>query len=55
MLLSQRPPCIPQAVLVAKAKQDKKRMTEKDLEDENGGAGVYSANLRKNYILANDE
>lgn len=53
----ERPPFIPQAVLEAKAKQaaEKKRKTEKDLEDENGGAGVYSANLRKNYILANDE
>ncbi|XWS28299.1 hypothetical protein CRYUN_Cryun25bG0055900 [Craigia yunnanensis] len=54
----ERPPCIPQAVLEAKAKQaaeHDKRKTEKDLEDENGGAGVYSANLRKNYILANDE
>ncbi|KAK4254896.1 hypothetical protein QN277_007972 [Acacia crassicarpa] len=54
----ERRPFIPQAVLEAKAKQaaeKEKRKTEKDLEDENGGAGVYSANLRKNYILANDE
>ncbi|KAF3444085.1 hypothetical protein FNV43_RR13775 [Rhamnella rubrinervis] len=54
----ERPPCIPQAILEAKAKQaaDKeKRKMEKDLEDENGGAGVYSASLKKNYILANDE
>ncbi|KAF5735785.1 Nucleolar GTP-binding protein 1 [Tripterygium wilfordii] len=54
----ERPPCIPQAVLEAKAKQaaeKEKRKTERDLEDENGGAGVYAANLRKNYILANDE
>ncbi|KAG8653076.1 nucleolar GTP-binding protein 1 [Manihot esculenta] len=57
----ERPPCIPQAVLEAKAKQaaqaaeKEKRKTEKDLEDENGGAGVYSASLKKNYILANDE
>ncbi|KAF5748752.1 Nucleolar GTP-binding protein 1 [Tripterygium wilfordii] len=54
----ERPPCIPQAVLEAEAKQAaerEKRKTEKDLEDENGGAGVYAANLRKNYILANDE
>ncbi|KAI9081989.1 hypothetical protein K1719_036251 [Acacia pycnantha] len=54
----ERQPFIPQAVLEAKAKQaaeNEKRKTEKDLEDENGGAGVYSANLRKNYILANDE
>ncbi|MED6199064.1 hypothetical protein PIB30_072426 [Stylosanthes scabra] len=54
----ERPPCIPQAVLEAKAKEaaeKEKRKTEKDLENENGGAGVYSMNLRKHYILANDE
>lgn len=54
----ERPPCIPAAVLEARAKQaaeQSKRKTEKDLENENGGAGVYSANLRKNYLLANDE
>ena len=54
----ERPPCIPQAVLEAKAKQaaeKEKIKTEKDLENENGGAGVYSASLKKNYILANDE
>ncbi|CAL9029053.1 unnamed protein product [Prunus brigantina] len=53
-----RPPCIPQVVLEAKAKQaaeKEKRNTEKDLENDNGGAGVYSASLKKNYILANDE
>ncbi|KEH38628.1 nucleolar GTP-binding-like protein [Medicago truncatula] len=54
----ERPLCIPQAVLEAKAKQaaaEEKRKTEKDLEEENGGAGVYSMNLRKHYILADDE
>ncbi|KAJ1417954.1 P-loop containing nucleoside triphosphate hydrolase [Sesbania bispinosa] len=54
----ERPPCIPPAVLEAKANQEaekEKRKTEKDLENENGGAGVYSMNLRKNYILANEE
>ncbi|XP_042478580.1 nucleolar GTP-binding protein 1-like [Macadamia integrifolia] len=54
----ERPPCIPQAVLEAKAKEAadrEKKKLEKDLEDENGGAGVYSASLRKNHILANDE
>ncbi|XP_021803301.1 nucleolar GTP-binding protein 1-like [Prunus avium] len=54
----ERPPCIPQVVLEAKAKQaavKEKRNTEKDLENDNGGAGVYSASLKKNYILANDE
>lgn len=54
----ERPPCIPEAVLEARAKQAAEkqiRKTEKDLEEENGGAGVYSASLKKNYILANDE
>ncbi|CAL5199903.1 unnamed protein product [Lathyrus oleraceus] len=54
----ERPLCIPPAVLEAKAKQaaaEEKRKTEKDLEEENGGAGVYSMNLRKHYILADDE
>ncbi|KAG6585209.1 Nucleolar GTP-binding protein 1, partial [Cucurbita argyrosperma subsp. sororia] len=54
----ERPPCIPEAVLEARAKEAAEKQvkkTEKDLEDENGGAGVYSASLKKNYILANDE
>lgn len=54
----ERPPCIPQAVLEARAKanvEKEKRKLEKDLENENGGAGVYSASLRKHYILADDE
>ena len=57
----ERPPCIPPGVLEAKAKEaaaqaeKEKRKTEKELEDENGGAGVYSASLKKHYILANDE
>ncbi|ERN14790.1 hypothetical protein AMTRI_Chr02g255320 [Amborella trichopoda] len=55
----ERPPSIPQAVIEAKAAQAtverEKMKLEKDLENENGGAGVYSANLKKNYILPNDE
>ncbi|CAN6694948.1 unnamed protein product [Malus baccata var. baccata] len=54
----ERPLCIPQVVLEAKSKQaveKEKRSTERDLENENGGAGVYSASLKKHYILANDE
>ena len=54
----ERPVCIPQAVLEARAKpaaEKEKRTTEKDLENENGGAGVYSASLKKNYILAHEE
>ncbi|KAF5185198.1 Nucleolar gtp-binding protein [Thalictrum thalictroides] len=52
----ERPPCIPQAILEAKAEAaEKKRKLERDLENENGGAGVYSANLKKHYILENDD
>jgi nucleolar GTP-binding protein len=47
----ERPPCIPQAVLdakVAEAKVLEKRKLEKDLENENGGAGkitLYSSRV----------
>ncbi|KAK6931108.1 NOG1, N-terminal helical domain [Dillenia turbinata] len=54
----ERPAFIPEAVLEARAKEaaeKEKRKLEKDLEDENGGAGVYSASLKKHYILANEE
>ncbi|KAL6606017.1 hypothetical protein ACP70R_041670 [Stipagrostis hirtigluma subsp. patula] len=53
----ERPVCIPQAVLEARANAaaKEKRKLEKELENENGGAGVYSASLKKHYILANDE
>ena len=40
----ERPPCTPQAVLEAKVKEavvKEKRKTERDLEHENGGVGVY--------------
>ncbi|KAL1222769.1 Nucleolar GTP-binding protein 1 [Cardamine amara subsp. amara] len=49
----ERLPCIPQVVKEGGKKE--KRKTEKDLEDENGGAGVYSASLKKNYILADEK
>lgn len=32
-----------------------RRKLERDLEAENGGAGVYSVDLKKNYLLKNDE
>ncbi|XP_060217929.1 nucleolar GTP-binding protein 1-like [Lycium barbarum] len=57
----ERPACIPQSVLEARAKQaeadveKQKRKLERDLENENGGAGVYSASLRKHYLLADEE
>eukprot|EP00879_Flechtneria_rotunda_P017790 GHRR01018649.1.p1 GENE.GHRR01018649.1~~GHRR01018649.1.p1 ORF type:complete len:588 (+),score=193.65 GHRR01018649.1:154-1917(+) len=49
-----RPPVIPPSVLAARAanaKHQQKRKTEKDLQEANGGAGVYSADLRKHYDL----
>lgn len=50
---SARPPVIPKGVAEARAKRDAdaKRRTERDLQEENGGAGVYSADLRKTYSL----
>ncbi|KAF2188737.1 P-loop containing nucleoside triphosphate hydrolase protein [Zopfia rhizophila CBS 207.26] len=37
-------------------KQDPNRpRLERDIEEENGGAGVYNFNMRKNYILDNPE
>ncbi|XP_059655999.1 nucleolar GTP-binding protein 1-like [Cornus florida] len=54
----ERPPCIPQAVFEVRTKEaaeKEERKLEKDFEIENGGAGVYSADWRKHYILANHE
>ncbi|KAH8995669.1 P-loop containing nucleoside triphosphate hydrolase protein [Lactarius akahatsu] len=53
-----REPFIPEAVKLRKKynKNDaERRKLEKDIELEEGGAGVYNINLKKNYILANDE
>ncbi|KAI8469936.1 MAG: P-loop containing nucleoside triphosphate hydrolase protein [Monoraphidium minutum] len=48
-----RPPVIPAGVAEARARRDagEKRRTEKDAQEEAGGAGVYSADLRKMYDL----
>lgn len=49
---------IPEAVLNRKKydKEDPERMLlERDLEEQEGGAGVYNIDLRKNYMLENDE
>jgi nucleolar GTP-binding protein len=49
---------IPEAVLNRK-KYDKddpgRPLLERDLEEQEGGAGVYNIDLRKNYLLENDE
>ncbi|KAI3982055.1 hypothetical protein MKX01_018961 [Papaver californicum] len=53
-----RAACIPQQVLEAKAKaaaEKEKKKLDRYLEEENGGAGVYSASLKKHYILAHDK
>ncbi|KMZ73595.1 putative Nucleolar GTP-binding protein [Zostera marina] len=52
----ERPLCIPQSVLDSKNKDApiEKKKLERDLEEENGGAGVYSASLKKHYLLADD-
>ena len=52
-----RPPVIPPGVAVARAARDaeEKRRTEKDVQEEMGGAGVYSMDEQKRYMLENDE
>ncbi|KAK9828781.1 hypothetical protein WJX72_002049 [[Myrmecia] bisecta] len=55
---ASRPPCIPPSVAAARALKDAgaapARKTEKDMQEENGGAGVYSADLRKLYHLKDE-
>lgn len=48
-----RPPCIPEAVLQRRAPSERK--LARDVEAENGGAGVYNVNLKDNYLLRKDE
>jgi len=53
-----RAPFIPDAVLAKRPydKNDPDRIRlEKDLEAEGGGPGVYSVDMKKNYLLANPE
>ena len=52
-----RPAVIPHSVALNRAKKadgSLKIVTEKEMQDLNGGAGVYSADLRKNYQLDDD-
>ncbi|KAG7672340.1 hypothetical protein Ndes2437B_g02294 [Nannochloris sp. 'desiccata'] len=48
-----RPPVIPKGLVEARARRDagERRKTEKDLQEENGGAGVYSQDMRKLWDL----
>uniref|UniRef100_A0A7S0NA15 Nucleolar GTP-binding protein 1 n=1 Tax=Pyramimonas obovata TaxID=1411642 RepID=A0A7S0NA15_9CHLO len=52
-----RPALIPEMVTEMRAKREagERRKTERDLQEANGGAGVYSADFRKNYMLENDD
>ncbi|KAI5117416.1 hypothetical protein M0805_005476 [Coniferiporia weirii] len=54
----ERKAFIPEAVM-AKKKYDRndpeRRKLERDIEEVEGGAGVYNINLKKNYLLENDE
>lgn len=52
-----RAPHIPKSVLdnASKGYPKSTRKTEKDLQEENGGAGVYSMDVRKNYLLEKEE
>ena len=54
----ERKPFIPENVLSRK-KYDKndpeRRQLERDIEEVEGGAGVYLINMKKNYLLENDE
>ncbi|KAJ2698373.1 Nucleolar GTP-binding protein 1 [Coemansia sp. IMI 203386] len=54
----ERPAFIPEAVLKRRQQADEeeaRRTLERDLEIENGGAGVYNVDLKKRYMLASDE
>jgi len=48
-----RPPVIPKGLVETRARRDagERRKTEKDLQEENGGAGVYSQDVRKLWDL----
>eukprot|EP01025_Chloroclados_australasicus_P005681 TRINITY_DN1176_c1_g1_i5.p1 TRINITY_DN1176_c1_g1~~TRINITY_DN1176_c1_g1_i5.p1 ORF type:complete len:676 (-),score=94.41 TRINITY_DN1176_c1_g1_i5:473-2500(-) len=55
----QRPPCIPASVEEVRRRKEagiaSNMVTEKQLQEMHGGAGVYISNLRKNYLLQDDE
>lgn len=57
-----RPPCIPASVVAERAAKSagmpivkEPKATQKELQEQNGGAGVYSADLRKGYLLEDDQ
>ncbi|GAA5998192.1 putative GTPase NOG1 [Rhodotorula paludigena] len=48
------PEAVKDRVVYDKADPARRRL-ERDLEEEGGGAGVYSVDLKKNYLLKNDD
>ena len=53
-----RPACIPEAVRARRQLVDAQmleRRLARDIEAENGGAGVYNVNLKNNYLLENED
>lgn len=56
----ERLPFIPDSILDGTRKKfdmedPSRRKTERDIQDEQGGAGVHNIDMKKNYLLANDE
>ena len=53
----KRPAFVPSTLEESRARKaaGEKITTEKDLQEQNGGAGVYSADLRKRYLLDDDD
>jgi nucleolar GTP-binding protein len=54
---SSRPPVLPPGLEASRARRaaGHKPKTERDLQEEQGGAGVYSQDERARYLLAHDE
>lgn len=55
-----RSPFIPEAIRDGTRKKfdmedPTRRKTERDIQEEQGGAGVHNIDMKKNYLLANDE
>ncbi|PWN48125.1 putative NOG1-nucleolar G-protein required for 60S ribosomal subunit biogenesis [Violaceomyces palustris] len=56
----ERKPFVPEAIASGERKKfdlndPERRRTEKDEQEENGGAGVFNIDLKRNYMLENDE
>ena len=56
----ERVPHIPAAVREGKRKKfdnddPNRRRTERDIQEEQGGAGVHNIDLKKNYLLDNED